>query len=205
MKTLMSPKLHRLSWCVAATVAMMLATPAQANLITNGNFETGDFSGWTTGNNVAVAKLPYFGIAGSGYFASFNDADKTPNGSLLQSFATTVGQFYRLTFDYGVTEGGQTQSITAEVQNDSKMVLASLLSTLSTPTLSAFSVFFTADSATTTVYFSDVSTNPTISTDGALDNVSVSAVPEPASMALVAGALLALASTRRPSVRRPKL
>ena len=48
MKTLILAAI-RCSLMFTAVAALSIAYPAKANLITNGGFETGDFTGWTTG------------------------------------------------------------------------------------------------------------------------------------------------------------
>jgi hypothetical protein len=195
-------KINRFSLCLAAATAMMLATPARANLIANGNFETGTLTGFNKTGNVAIAHVPFFGFSDSGYgnyFAAFNAGNQTPNGSLSQSFATTVGQQYTLAYNYGVN--GATQSITASVTDSAALVLASGVATASSPAPNSFSLSFTADTATTTVTFTDSPSNPTVATDGGLDNISVDA-PEPSSLAVMAGALLVFAGVRRRSNRR---
>ena len=87
-------------------VATARSTSAQ-NLIINGDFETGDFTGWTvthapSGSNIFVDHGPgpdttfgaFFGARGS-------DFDR-----ISQAFATTPGAFYTLSFFYQVTNLG---------------------------------------------------------------------------------------------------
>ena len=82
----------------AAGTTMIFATSANANLVNNGGFETGDFSDWTLSGNVGgggigVAPLiehsgkygAYFGAPGSQTF-------------LTQILATTAGASYDLSF-----------------------------------------------------------------------------------------------------------
>jgi lysophospholipase L1-like esterase len=69
--------------------------------VTNGSFENDD-DGWTvTGNLEIQSGSPYTATDGSKIVA-FNTGDSPPGGTLSQTFATTVGQTYQLTFDYGV-------------------------------------------------------------------------------------------------------
>jgi len=82
---------------IAASVMLLatfIAIPAHAlPLVTNGDFETGDFSGW-------VASGPYLGVdtyANSGSFAAYMGTPFTP-GSLSQSVLTNVGSEYVLSF-----------------------------------------------------------------------------------------------------------
>ena len=89
---------------------LLVATtlPASAdNLIINGDFETGTFAGWTTtpaatGSDFGVTMLPPAHDT-FGAFFSANDADFD---SISQTFATTPGAFYDLSFFYEVVEPG---------------------------------------------------------------------------------------------------
>lgn len=86
-----------LTMAAALAVTLLLTSVvAQANLITNPGFETGNFSGWTQSGN-----LGFTGVANSplhtGAFAAFLG----PVGSLgllSQTIATTPGATYDLSF-----------------------------------------------------------------------------------------------------------
>ena len=79
---------------LAAAFAVGISTQASADLVTNGGFETGDFSGWT----VATADYAYIGVDGnaphSGNFGAYIGADTT----ISQSIATVAGQTYSISF-----------------------------------------------------------------------------------------------------------
>ncbi|MEY2527445.1 MAG: hypothetical protein QOE73_2216 [Verrucomicrobiota bacterium] len=96
---------------------------ASANLIVNGDFETGNFSGWTTtpagdgGSNYGVDGNPNSGSAAAYFGAVGTDLD-----AISQTFATTPGTFYDLSFwlanrfagrtpdnEFRVTFGGVTE------------------------------------------------------------------------------------------------
>lgn len=73
------------------------------NLVTNGDFETGNFNGWTvtqaaTGTNIKV-DTPTTGTDHT--FGAFFGATGTDFDIISQTFATTPGAFYTLTFSYG--------------------------------------------------------------------------------------------------------
>jgi hypothetical protein len=78
-----------------------------ANLIVNGDFETGDFTGWTvthapSGSNIFVDHGPFPDTTLGAFFGAAGPAFD----SISQTFATTPGAFYTLTFFYQVTNLG---------------------------------------------------------------------------------------------------
>ena len=86
-------------YSILALVSLLglgITQSARANLITNGGFETGDFSGWTvfgTDNDVVGAEP--FTLPHSGKFqALFGFADN----SITQNVTTTPGSSYVITF-----------------------------------------------------------------------------------------------------------
>lgn len=189
---------YRRPLLIAAAMAALLGTTQAANaaLIQNGNFETGSLSSWTVTGDVSVAGVPFFGegttAADGNYFADFNGGNAAPNGVLSQSFAAIGGTQYSLTYLYGAN-GGAIQSITAAIKDAGGDVVATQFSTLPAVSnnLSAFTLtFFAASTANLTLSFTDFSANPTNSTDGFVDNVALTAVPEPSSLAVMAIGLL---------------
>ena len=88
-------------------VLFVAARFASANLITNGDFQTGDFTGWTvtpaaTGSFIAVDHGP----GPDTTFGAFFGATNTDFDSISQIFATTPAASYTLTFFYQVTNLG---------------------------------------------------------------------------------------------------
>ena len=69
---------------------------ARANLITNGGFETGDFSGWMVSgtDNDVVGSVPFISPHSGNYQALFGFA----NNSITQNVATTPGSSYVVDF-----------------------------------------------------------------------------------------------------------
>ena len=184
----------------ATAFALLAAAPSHASIITNGDFETGTLSGWTATGNVLAVLSAFSGFtdpAYGQYVALFNTADTSPTGVLSQTIATLAGQDYVLTFDYGVygpTPSGQ--SLRAEADDGATTLAFTSAITLSAAT-QTFSLAFTAISGSTTILFTDFATNDTISQDGALDNVSVAAVPEPATLTLLGIGAAAMIAGRR--------
>ncbi len=85
-----------------AVIALVMAagTQAQANILTNGGFETGDFTGWTQYGNTG-----FTGVSGEfssvlppegNFQAFFGPVDS--EGGIFQSITTTPGETYTLIF-----------------------------------------------------------------------------------------------------------
>ena len=97
----------RLYLIVAVFATLAFSPCAPANLITNGDFATGDFTGWNvthanSGSNLSVANgAAVFAASGSGF------------DSISQSFATTTGTFYSLSFDLFISNAFQNTPDTA--------------------------------------------------------------------------------------------
>lgn len=184
-----------------ALCACLVAVDAHATpIIQNGNFEQGTGqTAWTFSGHAGVVGQNSGGVAGSSwwgggspaqdgsYVVEFNDGNATPNGTVSQSFTTVAGMKYLVEFFYGVTNVvGGSQSILAQIiGSDASTVLGSTNASgtasgnhVALP-LNAFSFTFTGDGGTDTIWFKDFASNPTISLDGILDNVSVTAVPVP--------------------------
>jgi lysophospholipase L1-like esterase len=145
--------------------------------ITNGGFEN-NLAGWTSSGNVSVKNTsPYVTTEGTKLVA-FNTDQLTPNGILSQTFATTVGQAYQLNFDVGAL-GYNTNEQRCQVALVGSSSLVSDTIAIRAPNGGATrwvarSYNFTANSSSTTLTFTDVSTNTT-NIDLVLDNVRLGA------------------------------
>ncbi len=94
-------------FCRTASLALLtlgaaaLAPSAHAQLVANGGFEAGDFTGWTlAGNADFTSNSPntfVFGAAHSGDYAAFF-APVATDGILSQTVATTPGQAYIVSY-----------------------------------------------------------------------------------------------------------
>jgi hypothetical protein len=97
-------KISALTCCLAAGLFLLAPSRlASANLVTNGDFETGDFTAWTvthaaTGSGIGVN----FGFGPDSTQGAFFGATGHDFDAISQSFATSPGAFYTLTFFYQV-------------------------------------------------------------------------------------------------------
>jgi hypothetical protein len=153
-------------------LASFAAPPPPPTLFANGSFEQ-DYASWTaTGNQDVV----FFGATDGVKAARFNAGNTAPNANLSQSFATTAGHSYTLSFDYGVHSPVSQREQRLQVTVQGNGILVSQLISQS-----AFSInveytprnySFVADSSVTTLTFRDVSLTSD-SVDSYLDNVQV--------------------------------
>jgi hypothetical protein len=99
--------LFRGAFLAIGVLLIATARPSFANLIVNGDFETGTFAGWTTtpapmGSFFGVGPVPPAHDTLGAYFA----ATDVFFDSISQTFVTTPGAFYDLSFFYQVVEPG---------------------------------------------------------------------------------------------------
>jgi hypothetical protein len=162
-----------------ALISDMVAGRASADLVVNGGFETGDFTGWTLVGD-PTANFVSTNFVHSGNYAAFLGEPSTL-GTLSQSLATTVNSSYRIDFWFA-GDGDTPSEFTASIGG------TQLVDLVNPPFDTAYREFtfqFVATTSSTVLSFGF--------RDGApgylnLDDVSVIAVasiPEPASAALL--------------------
>jgi alpha-L-fucosidase len=160
-----------------ATIALFTAAPIQpaTATLTNGSFEQ-EFSGWTKTGNLEVRMGSIYTATDGARMAVFNAAQKNPDGTLSQSFATVIGQTYTLQFDAGVLSyNTYAQTLGVTVTGAGSLLSKAI-------TINGFgggsnswlpqTFNFIANSPTTTLSFQDRS-SLTDSLDLLLDNVRV--------------------------------
>jgi choice-of-anchor C domain-containing protein len=192
---------------LAATAPMASAAP---NLITNGSFESngigfsGGFStiytgsstltGWTI-NAGNVDLVNTYWTASQGHYSL--DLSGEQDGTISQSFATVVGQKYQVSFDVAgnPTDSDKVKYLQVGLSNLPLYEFDTTGKTHSNMGWTTKNFVFQAVSTSSTLFFAGLQDSPY---GVALDNVSVSAVPEPETYALLlAGMGLVGAAARR--------
>ena len=195
---------------MATLAALALSGTAHANLLSNGDFATGDLTGWSaSGDVLAIPESDYHGCCGTlndrpgAYVASFGAGNMPDNGVLSQSFPTTMGLGYVVSFDYGAVDFSLPQNMNVSIVSGANTLGASLSATGTNDFDTLFTLYsysFTAEATTTTLTFTDTS-SVTDNVDGLValvsaDTAPTGEVPEPSSFALLALGLAGMAVRR---------
>lgn len=176
----------------AAVGSMTWGGAAKANIVVNGDFETGSLSPWNSNGGATIDSA----FPNSGTYDAAIGGDTANPATLDQLLTTTAGQAYTLDFfvsdaqaggtfldSFQVNFGGFSSSITGDQASSYTEFLFAIPGT--DITSATTDLLFTA-----TNFFFDINVAP-----WNLDDVSVSpatsAVPEPGSIALLGSALAA--------------
>lgn len=173
---------------IAATAlaAATASVPALAAPIIEADFETGFGPFSPTGNVVRANGASYAPCCGTdpnytNYFAAFGGGN-APSGVISSSFGTILGRTYTVAFNYGALGGGS-EALTFSVGGTNYTVTPTANNDLFS-TFQAGSFTFTGTGSPVSLA---ITSGGLDNVDAILDNVSVSlsAVPEPATWALM--------------------
>lgn len=226
-----------MKFIITAAIALAAASPASANLLVNGNFETGTYAGWTAnvagGSNgnllieaydgvAPFSSLAYANNAAGGNYFSISDQGGPGAYSLTQSFTLAATTKVIISFDMfannwsGVNinngrlaNAGANQNAVVDLLSGAAGafttnpldIVATLYGPGSDPIFgtnpwSSYTSTLTLGAGTYQIRFAEAD-NQLFFQQG-VDNVSVAAVPEPASwLMLIAGFGLTGAAMRR--------
>ena len=214
-----------LSGVLASTASAQLivnggfeAQPFNTTVTATTTPNAGGITGWTVATTSSTTEFQIVnGTSGGGFgfpapvagsfYLSINGGESSVTGRLYQDFTTTIGATYSVAFSAGLAgaTGSQQIGLQADVYNVvSGSTSGGSLGTTSATTTSGTAGFFspsafsfTATGVTSRLMFADISAG-TNGVDVVLDNVSVSAIPEPSTYAAIAGAaMLGLAVWQR--------
>jgi len=180
-----------------STAAVLAAISVQAGAITNGGFETGDFTGWVLTPNVSLFSGVDPFAARSGSFGAFFGPPRDVGG-ISQSFATTPNQTYRVDFDLSLTGSVPPASFSWSWNGVNQSPSFDNSAAFG---YTRFSSFVSATDTSSTLAF-DFRNGQSF---WLLDNVAVSVAPEtPISALLAAGLVIVAPFVRRATALRRK-
>lgn len=169
--------MSKLLLLISCAFAFILPRVAAANAVYNGGFESGDFTGWILSGNPIPGDVdsshPHSGTYAAALFAAGSA------GYLEQFLSTTPGVSYTLTYFLN-SDGGTPNSFSAEVDD----LTLTQQTNIPGQDYTHYSFSFQATGTSTDLKFGFQDDPGTL----LLDDVSVTAAPEPVSIWL--GALL---------------
>jgi len=188
------------AFSILAGAALLFATPAAAQeLVTNGGFETGTFSGFTQFGNTGFTSVDGSSASSGSFGAFFGPVGSV--GGIQQSIVTVAGQSFLISFDLS-NDGGTPNFFDVDF-GSSQLFSATNSGSFG---FTNFSTTAIATGASTNLSFA-FQQNPAFFR---LDNISVTAVrgavPEPSTWAMMLIGFGAVgAGLRRQKVRQRAL
>lgn len=168
-------KFNALMLAGAMLAASFTAVGANAAIVVNGDFETGDFTGWTPDAVSFPIYIVTAPVAGGNYAAQIAGFSFGPD-TLSQTVATTAGHGYTLSFDYW-QDGGTPNGFDVSWNGVSVFSQTDTDTGVAYQHVTANVVGSGSDTLVFTAY-----NDPAFSY---VDNVALGTVPEPATWALM--------------------
>lgn len=167
------------------------ATGASAANLVSENFDTGYGAFTVTGTTIdrLAARPAYQNCCGAtgteaaldNPFVAFGGGNAANDGALSTTFATVLGKIYTLSFSAGAFGGGT--DLLSYAINGVGETLTTVADNNADTTFKSYTATFVGTGNPTTLSFSDPGAG--INVDTVLDNVTVTAVPEPATWGLM--------------------
>ena len=184
--------MKRFLGALACALVAAVATPASANLVVNGGFETGDFTGWTVGPDIFTfvtgCNFESYGCHSGNYFAALGTVGS--DNSMSQTVSDIAGKTLVFSF-WLASDGGTPNDFSASW--DGTQLMSQTDIAYQGYTKYSFDVSATGTDTLSFLFRNDPGYL-------GLDDVSLNyagAVPEPASLALLGTGLVAAAGAMR--------
>lgn len=167
-----------------------IAIPASANLVSNGGFETGNFSGWTTTPAGAGSSFSVLASGHSGTYGAWFQANQGQHDQIAQVLATTASQQYHVSF-WVENLGVEDDSLEVWWEGAIALNRTPLLTELESWVLLEFDISATQNGSELRFKLHDAQSGI------GLDDISVTPVPEPVTIAGLGLGLAALLRRRK--------